>query len=228
MATEQTQPASTGRPPRMIRLKVAMWMVLVLALALVIVWLVQRTMCDFALKAQSQQSARNLASTIATFANEDIRDRNYNDLQDYCDHLVRNDPISIHRSGGCRRACCGAHEPRLPGQEVRGDRSGCRCVGGLNSGDVPDQTCRHSRGGRQDKVGARTRAIKLSQKYLGTFACFCPRGANRHKYPLTVPGSPLLYLGGRVRNTGKRLPRVLRETAPLAGGVTLVRLVRPR
>jgi sensor histidine kinase regulating citrate/malate metabolism len=79
----------------MIRLKVAMWMVLVLALALVIVWLVQRTMCDFALKAQSQQSARNLASTIATFANEDIRDRNYNDLQDYCDHLVRNDPIAF-------------------------------------------------------------------------------------------------------------------------------------
>ncbi len=94
MATEQTQPASTGRPPRMIRLKVAMWMVLVLALALVIVWLVQRTMCDFALKAQSQQSARNLASTIATFANEDIRDRNYNDLRTTVTTCA-NDPIAF-------------------------------------------------------------------------------------------------------------------------------------
>ena len=96
MSTGEVQPAAgPASQPRMIRLKWAMWIAVVLVLALVVLWAVKSIQCNGALKTQAEQSAQNLASAIAAFANKDIVARNYRDLQDYSDNLVRNKPIAF-------------------------------------------------------------------------------------------------------------------------------------
>jgi sensor histidine kinase regulating citrate/malate metabolism len=95
MSNEETQSTPAARPPRMIRLKVAAWIVIVLIVALVVVWLAKTMECRGALEAQAKRSAQNLATAIAAFGNRDIRARSYSDLQIYSDDLVPNKPIAF-------------------------------------------------------------------------------------------------------------------------------------
>lgn len=96
MSDEQVQSApAAGRPARVVKLKSASWVILVLLLAFAAAWLIKSIQCDSALRERAKQSAQNIADAIAAFGNEDIEARSYQDLQAYSDQLVRSRPIAF-------------------------------------------------------------------------------------------------------------------------------------
>jgi sensor histidine kinase regulating citrate/malate metabolism len=79
----------------MLRLKVAAWVIGVLILSLIVVWFAKSIVCRSALDAQAAQYAESLARSIAAFGNKDFAARNYSDLQNYSDDLVRRKPVAF-------------------------------------------------------------------------------------------------------------------------------------
>lgn len=94
MSDQQAQSTPAARQPRMVRLKVAGWLVLVLVAAALVAWSVKSWMCDRAVRLQAQELAGSLATAIAAFGNEDIIGRDYRQLQRYSDDLVRRKPVA--------------------------------------------------------------------------------------------------------------------------------------
>jgi sensor histidine kinase regulating citrate/malate metabolism len=90
----QSAPAA-GRPARVVMLKSASWVILVLLLAFAAAWLIKSIQCNSALRERAQRSAQNIADAIAAFGSEDIEARNYEGLQSYSDELVRSRPIAF-------------------------------------------------------------------------------------------------------------------------------------
>lgn len=94
MSDQEVQSSQAARPPKMIRLKVAAWTVLVLVAVLAVVWFGKSIVCAGAVRAKAEDAAQGIAGAIAAFGNEDIVARDYRSLQAYSDNLVRHRPIA--------------------------------------------------------------------------------------------------------------------------------------
>lgn len=93
--SNEERPAEPARTPRMIRLKVALWVVVVLIIAAAAIWGWKSLVCSSALYDRTEQFARTLATAIAAFGNKDVAAKNYSDLQRYSDDLVQQKLVSF-------------------------------------------------------------------------------------------------------------------------------------